>query len=64
MDEWIILRLADLETSRNPDAEYRNIDASDDYCHSPFDPLSLTLVLHYHPHSVDDDLHEKLDLEE
>jgi hypothetical protein len=50
--------------SGDPDAEYGNVDGGDQDDSAPFEPLDRTAMLSDERDSVDDDLHQQLDLED
>jgi predicted HTH transcriptional regulator len=48
---------------RHPDTKYRDVDRRDNNERSPFNLLHRTSMFGYESNPVNDDLHEKLDLE-
>ena len=48
---------------RNPDTEDGDVDGSDDYNGTPLDVADCVSMLSDKSNTVDDDLHEQLDLE-
>lgn len=56
--------LVDLQAGWDPDAVDRDVDGSNEYCHADLDTPRVAFIMKKDGASVDDNLEQKLDLEE